>query len=81
VTLRADELASYRAAVISCAKEDDTDACERLLGQLATFEAQGYDSDEELTFIPQPGAHDLASRAFTDLRLKPFQRRSRVSAR
>ena len=81
LTLRADELAGYRAAVIICAEDEDRDACERLLGQLATLEAQAREGDE-LSFTAPPGAQDLANRAFTHLRLEPLQsRRASSSAR
>jgi hypothetical protein len=56
ITLRADELAGYRAAVIACSRYEERELCERLLGQLASLEAQALaaDPDAELTFAPPP---------------------------
>jgi hypothetical protein len=73
LTVRADELASFRAAIIACAAEEDRDACERLLGQIASLEGRYADSDAELSFSPPPGARDLAQRALAELRGRPLR--------
>jgi len=80
LTLHAEELASFRAAVISCAEEEDRDACERLLGQISTLEARAHEGDE-VTFTAPPGSQDLANRALIHLRTKPLPRRASVFAR
>ena len=38
LTVRASELARFRAAVIDCTRPEEQEACERLLGQLAFLE-------------------------------------------
>jgi hypothetical protein len=76
LTLRADELASFRAAVIGCAAEEDRDACERLLGQLASLEDRYAGSDAELSFSPPAGARDLAERALAELHAQPLPGRA-----
>jgi hypothetical protein len=79
ITLRVDELEGFRAAVIACSREDEHDLCERLLGQLASLEAQtfGADPDTELTFAPPSGGLRLAQRALEHLRAQPLRRRFR----
>jgi hypothetical protein len=75
LSVRAGGLASFRAAVIACAAEEDRDACERLLGQLASLEGHYADTDAELSFNPPPGARDLAERALAELHARPPRRR------
>ena len=79
ITLHARELPGYRSAVIACSREDERDLCERLLGQLASLEAQAFDADPgaELTFVPPPGGARLAHRALEHLRAQPLRRRVR----
>jgi hypothetical protein len=79
ITLRADELVGYRAAVIACAHAEERDLCERLLGQLASLEAQALSADPAtmFTFAPPPGGAQLARRAVEQLRAKPLRRRFR----
>lgn len=79
ITLRADELAGYRAAVIACAREEERELCERLLGQIASLEAQAAAADPaaKFTFAPPPGGAKLAHRAVDSLREKPLRRRVR----
>ena len=57
ITLRADELVGYRAAVIACSLAEERELCERLLGQIASLESQAVHGapDAELTFAPPPG--------------------------
>lgn len=83
MTLRADELAGYRAAVIACSRADERDLCERLLGQLASLEAQALLADPatQFTFAPPPGGLALARRAVEHLRAKPLRRRFRPERR
>lgn len=77
ITLRADELAGFRAAVIACSPADDREPCERLLGQIASLESQASmaSPDSELTFAPPAGTEALARRALENLRAKPLARR------
>jgi hypothetical protein len=77
ITLRAGELPSFRAAVIACSGAGERDLCERLLGQLASLEAQALSAhpDDELTFAPPRGSIALAQRALEHLRAKPLRRR------
>jgi hypothetical protein len=77
ITLRADELPGYRAAVIASSRYEERELCERLLGQLASLEAQalGADSAAELSFAPPPGGSALAHRAVQYLRAQPLRRR------
>lgn len=79
ISLRADELASYRAAVIACVRSEEHDLCERLLGQLASLETQAHpaEPETEYTFAPPPAAAALAQRAVEHLREKPPRRRFR----
>ena len=73
LTLRADELPSFRAAVIACAAAEDRDACERLLGQIASLEGRSAEPYDELAFSPPSGARDLAERALAELRVHPLR--------
>ena len=41
ITLRANELVGYRAAVIACSLAEERELCERLLGQIASLEVAG----------------------------------------
>ena len=77
IILQAHELPGYRAAVIACSRDDERELCERLLGQIASLEAQALDSDPqaELTFTPPPGGGALARRAVEHLRARPLRRR------
>ena len=77
ITLSASELPGYRAAVIACSREHELELCERLLGQLASLEAQAFDADPdaELTFAPPAGGLRLAQRALEHLRAQPLRRR------
>jgi len=79
IRLRADELVGYRAAVIACSPADARELCERLLGQLASLEAQaiGVPPDTELNFVPPAGGLQLARRALEHLRTQPLRRRFR----
>ncbi len=79
ITLRADELAGYRAAVIACSRAEERELCERLLGQLASLETQALAAEPaaELTFAPPPGGSALAHRAVEHLRAQPLRRRFR----
>jgi len=79
ITLRADELAGFRASVIACSQSDERALCERLLGQIASLEAQARLADPAtpFTFAPPPGGADLARRAVEHLREKPLRRRFR----
>ena len=83
LTLRVDELAGYRAAIIDCARTGEDELCERLLGQLSSLEAQaaGAGPDGELKFSPAPGAGALAARALDHLRTRPLRRGARASSR
>jgi hypothetical protein len=86
ITLKRTELATYRAAVISCAQDSERDDCERLLGQLASLEAAGPAGDASVTFTAPPGARRLASRALEHMRPERRKRSrsygiSRVTAR
>jgi hypothetical protein len=74
LTLHADELPSFRAAVIACAAEEDRGACERLLGQIASLEGRAADADAELSFSPPSGARELAERALIELHARPLRR-------
>jgi hypothetical protein len=67
ITLRQDELGAYRAAVIASASNADREACERLLGQLASLEAAAP-AGCCLAFLPQPRSHALAHRALRAMR-------------
>jgi hypothetical protein len=82
ITLRADELPPYRAAVIECALAQEHELCERLLGQLASLEAQAFDADptHPFTFAPPPGGAQLARRALDHLRRQPLRRRPRFGS-
>jgi hypothetical protein len=77
ITLRTHELPGYRAAVIACTRPEELELCERLLGQLASLEAQALDAtpDVQLSFAPPPGGAGLARRAVEQLRAKPLRRR------
>jgi hypothetical protein len=77
ITLRADELTGYRAAVIGCSRVEERELCERLLGQIASLEAQALDADPatEFTFAPPRGGAQLARRAVEQLRAQPLRRR------
>jgi hypothetical protein len=77
ITLRAQELPGYRAAVIACSRSDELELCERLLGQLASLEAQALYAtpDVQLSFAAPPGGADLARRAVAHLRAQPLRRR------
>lgn len=77
ITLRADELAGYRAAVIACSRADEPELCERLLGQLASLEAQALSvaPDTQFTFAPSGRALGLARRALEHLHAQPLRRR------
>jgi hypothetical protein len=79
ITLRADELAGYRAAVIACSGHDEREHCERLLGLLASLEvvALSLAPGADLTFVPPPGGLALARRALEHLRARPLRRRTR----
>jgi hypothetical protein len=76
LSLHADELPAFRAAVIACAAEEDRDACERLLGQIASLEGRLAPPDAELSFNPPSGARELAVRALTELHARPPRRRA-----
>jgi hypothetical protein len=52
--------------VISCARPEERDQCERLLGQLASLEARS--AGPTLEFVPGPLSAPLARRAFARLR-------------
>jgi hypothetical protein len=77
ITLRASELVGYRAAVIACSRPDESGLCERLLGQIASLEAQSVADarDAELTFAPPAGGAMLAQRALEHLRAQPLRSR------
>ena len=77
ITLRADELAGYRAAVIACSHGEDRELCERLLGQIASLEALAYAVPPEtpFTFAPPPGGMRLARLAVENLHKQPLRRR------
>jgi hypothetical protein len=77
ITLRADELAPYRAAVIACSYGEDSEACERLLGQLASLEALArcVEPETPFTFAPPPGGARLARAAVEHLHKQPLRRR------
>ena len=77
LTVRASELARYRAAVIECTRPEEGAACERLLGQLAFLETGpgGTTGADEVTFSAPPDSADLASRALERLRTELFRRR------
>jgi hypothetical protein len=77
ITLRADELAAYRAAVIACSHGEDRELCERLLGQIASLEtlARSVDPWTPFTFAPPPGGLPLARLAVEHLRRQPLLRR------
>ena len=79
ITLRASELPGYRAAVIACSRDDEHELCERLLGQLASLEAQAFGADPsaEFSFVPPSGGLRLAQRALEHLRAAPLRRRFR----
>ena len=77
ITLRADELAGYRAAVIACSHGEDRELCERLLGQIASLEtlAHAVPPETPFTFAPPPGGMRLARLAVEHLRKQPLRRR------
>ena len=77
ITLRADELAAYRAAVIACSHGEDRELCERLLGQIASLEALAHavGPDTPFTFAPPPGGVRLARLAVEHLHRQPLRRR------
>jgi hypothetical protein len=83
IILQAHELPGYRAAVIACSRDDERELCERLLGTLASLEAQAMDADpdSELEFYAPPGASALAQRAVDNLRARPLRRRRIVRER
>jgi hypothetical protein len=65
ITLAPGELPAYRSAVIACAGPGEHERCERLLGQLASLEAQA--TAAILQFVPGPSTAPLARRAFDRL--------------
>lgn len=67
ITLRADEFAAYRAAIIACAGAQEKAPCERLLGQIASLAAPNHGT-ETLTFTPGASSAALAMRALRVLR-------------
>jgi hypothetical protein len=71
ITLQMHELPAYRAAVIVCAHADERERCERLLGQLASLEAQGDAAVSQLRFAPPSRSAVLARRALEHLRRSP----------
>ena len=77
ITLRADELAGYRAAVIACSHGEDRELCERLLGQVASLEALArcVEPETPFTFVPPPGSVRLARMAVEHLHKQPLRRR------
>jgi hypothetical protein len=79
LTVRASELARYRAAVIECTHPDEREACERLLGQLAFLESGpgGTTGADEVTFSAPPASAALARRALERMRTELFRRRQR----
>ena len=81
LTVRASELARYRAAVIECTKPEERAACERLLGQLAFLETGpgGTTGAHEVTFSAPPDSAELAGRALERMRTELFRRRRRTS--
>lgn len=83
ITLRASELEAYRAAVIDCAGEDERQACETLLGQIAFLETGpgGTTGADEIAFTPPPASADLARRSVERMRSEMFRRRRRSAAR
>ena len=66
ITLRPDELPTFRAAVIACTSTAERESCERLLGQIASLEAAT--SDGRVAFVPPPRSAALAYRAVAVLR-------------
>ncbi len=81
LTVRASELARYRAAVIECTQPEERAACERLLGQLAFLETGpgGTTGAHEVTFSAPPDSAELARRALERMRTELFRRRRRTS--
>jgi hypothetical protein len=79
MTVRVDELAGFRAAIIASREPGEDEVCERLLGQLASLEARAIDADPgaELMFAPPPGGTALARRALEHLHARPLRRRIR----
>jgi hypothetical protein len=75
ITLRFDELAAYRAAVIACALPEERERCERLLGQLASVEARAAMPSARLQFAPGRRTAQLAHRALAMLRDERGRRR------
>jgi hypothetical protein len=77
ITLRANELVGYRAAVIACSLAEERVLCERLLGQIASLESQAVNGahDTEVGFVPGAGAAGLAQRALEHLRAQPLRAR------
>jgi hypothetical protein len=67
IQLRVHELSAYRAAVIACAGQTERGNAERLLGQIASLEAQRQ-GDGRLQFVPAATSAALASRALAHLR-------------
>ncbi len=66
IHLPADDLPAYRTWVISCARPEEREQCERLLGQLASLEARA--DGATLEFVPGRQSAPLAARALGRLR-------------
>ena len=79
LTVRASELARFRAAVIDCTRPEEQEACERLLGQLAFLETGpgGNRGADEVTFSAPPDSAELTRRALERMRTELFRRRRR----
>jgi hypothetical protein len=65
ITLHAADIAAFRASVIACAHPSEAEHCERLLGQLASLEAQGPAGT--IRFVPGGRTAPLARRALAHL--------------
>lgn len=79
LTVRASELARYRAAVIECTQPEERVACERLLGQLAFLEtgAGGTTGSDVVSFNAPRDSAALAERALERMHTELFRRRRR----
>jgi hypothetical protein len=62
------EVEALRAYVLEQAGPEDSEAAERLLGQLATLSHYGDGNGSKLEFTPVPSARALAARAVEALR-------------
>jgi hypothetical protein len=67
IMLRPHELSAYRAAVTECSSAAEREACERLLGQLASLEAATARA-ACVAFFPAPRNAAVAYRALAAMR-------------